>query len=243
MSRGRLVSMGAMTILLGLVGLTASASAAITFQWKVGGAVLGAGASKSFTSTTDATTITLKGSLAGREVLLLSNKIAVDKAFIFGGTPGTGEETVLFEKVVVDKPEKCTAETAGVSNPSPGIIETEPLLITIVQSRVTGEPLILFTPKTGADFVTIKFLSKTGETCPVAGGEGTLVGSYVAVPEPQLAETLNGTLGFESETDEFLLSGGGNAVEKSGLMFAGNAAIIHGLTLNVLTTDEKYGAF
>jgi hypothetical protein len=243
MSRGRLISVAVVATLCGTACAAATASAKIKFQWKVNGAVLAAGQSKTFTSSADGKNINIKGIVGGANILLLSNKISLHQGIILGGTPGKSEEIVLFEKTTVDSPEKCTVETGGITNPTSGVIETEPLVNEIVESQATGEPLILFRPKEGAILAVVKFLNRETEACPIKGAEGHLEGNFLAVPEPQLVESLNGTLGFESGTTEFLLSPGGGTIDKSGLKFGANAATISGLTLNILSTDEKYGAF
>jgi hypothetical protein len=219
--------------------LASTASAKIKFEWKVGGAGLAAGATRGFTSSTDGKTLAFASSVLGTAILLLSNKVTVDNGKIIGGIPGKNLEKVLFENVTVASPANCTAETGGITNPTPGRIETENLLSEIVEGQTSKEPLILFRPETGTTFVQIKLL---GASCGLAGQNGKVEGSVLAEPLPSLTETLNGNIDFEASNKEFLLSSGG-AADKAGLTFFGSGATLTGLLLNVLTTDEKYGAF
>jgi hypothetical protein len=244
MSRTKLVLVSAITVISAFALLASTASAKIAFQWKVGGKTLAAGESRTFTTSTDGKTLDFHSALLGAAILLLSNKVTVTGGKIIGGTPGTNEEIVKFENVTVDSPStKCTAETGGISNPVAGTIETALLSSQIVEGETSHQPLILFSPKTAAAFVTIKFLNKGTEVCPVAGATGEVTGNILAQPLPTLGETLNGDLDFEAPVQSFLLSAGGSA-ESAGLKFAGTeAATLTGLLLNVLTTDEKYGAF
>jgi hypothetical protein len=233
-------------VLLGVVGMlsvvamsVSSASAAIKFEWKVGGAALKAGETRGFTTTSDGHTFDLHASVAGASILFLSREISVEPgAEIIGGKPGTDEETVLFKGVTVDNPAKCAIESEG----SPvGTIQTQPLKTEIVESEGTHEPVILFSPKTGSDFVNLLLLNNGAETCVLNKVLGSWTGNFLVTPLPALTETLNGALDFESPNSNFVLSNG--TLEKAGVLFAGNAFTFTGLTLVVLTTDEKYGAF
>jgi hypothetical protein len=245
MFRARLMLVSVVAVVSAFALLASSASAKIAFLWKVSGKSLtSASETRAFTTSADGKTLDFHGTVAGIGVLLLSNKVSVKNGLIIGGKPGTNSEIVVFENVTVDPPlAACTAETGGIANPTPGIVETNLLKSEIVEGQTSKEPLILFSPKVvGGSFVEIKFLNKGTETCPVAGAVGAVTGNILAQPLPALAETLNGDLDFEAPSNQFLLSSGG-AVETAGLSFAGAAATLTGLLLNVLTTDEKYGAF
>jgi hypothetical protein len=245
MFKARFVLLSLVGVLSAFAMLTSTASAKILFEWKVGGKLLGkATETRSFLASSDGKNFDLHGTVAGASVLLLSNTISVGTTGIIrGGKPGTNEETVTFTNVTVDEPAKCTAETGGIPKPEPGTLTTKPLLTQIVESQKTGEPLILFRPEVGTTFVAIKFLNKGTETCLVNGAEGEVTGSVLAEELPQLTEALTQDLDFEANTKEFLLSPGGGTIEKAGLSFAGNAAILTGLALILLHTHEKFGAF
>lgn len=242
MSRARLMLVSAMSAVAAFAMFASSASARIKFEWFVEGKLLGAGELRSFTTTTDGKTFDFKASLSGAAVLLLSNKVSVSNAMIVGGVPGTNLETVIFENVVVDKPAGCVAETGGIANPTPGIIETKPLLSQIVEGQLSKEPLGLVRPEGSNIFTEIKLLDAAGQECVGAGTTAAVEGSILGESLPSLVETLQGDIDVEPSHNLFLLASGG-AVETAGLTFAGNAAFLTGLVLDILTTDEKYGAF
>jgi hypothetical protein len=233
-------------VLLGVVGAlsvvamsVSSASAAIKFEWKVGGATLDAGETRGFTTTSDGHVFDLHASVAGANILFLASEFSVEPgAEIIGGKPGTEKETVLFKGVTVDNPAKCAIESEG--SPA-GTIQTQPLLTTIVESDETHEPVILFSPQSGSNFVNLLLLNRGTEECVLKNVLASLSGNFLATPLPALTETLNGDLDFESPNSNFVLSNG--TLEKAGLLFAGNVCNLTGLTLVVLKTDEKYGAF
>ena len=242
MSKTRIGLLSLIAILSTLALTAATSSAAIKFEWKVKGETLLAGETKECTTTTDGHTFDFHGSVAGAEALLLSSEISVEPgAKIIGGKPGTNEETVVFKNVTVDKPEKCAVESEGAPT---GTVKTNALHTEIVESEETHEPLILFAPKTGTVFVPLLFLNKSStETC--LGGAAPVLaavtGTLLVQPLPSLGETLNGDLDFEAPTKNFFLSNG--TLDKAGLVFAGNAATLTGLSLVILKTDEKFGAF
>jgi hypothetical protein len=240
MFRLRLVLLSLVAVLSVGAMLASSASAAIKFEWKVGGLALAAGQSREFTTTSDGKEFLFKVSLAGIASEFLSSEVSVEPgAKIIGGKPGTNEETVVFKGVKVNKPANCGIESEG----SPlGTIKTNALHTEIVESEGTHEPVILFSPKTGTTFVQLLFLNVGTEKC---GGIGNILanlnGTFLAQPLPTLTETLNGDLDFEAPNSNFLLSNG--TLDKAGLLVAGHSATFTGLELVVLKTDEKYGAF
>jgi hypothetical protein len=244
MSRTKLWPLTITATLATMAILATIASAKISFQWKVGGKTLAAGETRTFTSTTDGKKLDFHTSLLGASILFLSNKVTVTGGKIIGGTPGTNEEIIKFENVTVDSPSsKCTLETGGISNPVAGTVETALLSSQIVEGETSHQPLILFSPKAAGAWFIMKFLNKGTEVCPLAGAEGALEGSLLTQPLPSLTETLNGDLDIEAPKQSFLLSSGGSP-ETAGLLFAGTEQFaLTGLILNILTTDEKYGAF
>src|SRR5580698_10217933 len=137
MSRAKSVLLSLVVVLVVGVVMVSSASGAISFVWKVGGAELKAGESKGYTINNDGKIFDLTWSIAGVAVLMLSNKIKVEPgAKIIGGKPGTNEETVVFENVTVDNPAGCTVES--LPEPVVGIVRTRPLLTLIVEGQSGG---------------------------------------------------------------------------------------------------------
>jgi hypothetical protein len=238
-SKTRLGLMSLVAVLSTFAVLASSASAAIKFEWKVGGLPLGAGETRGFTTTSDGHVFDFHGTAAGAGVLLLSSEVSVlSGAEIIGGKPGTNKETVVFKGVTVASPGKCAVESEGSTT---GTVQTVPLKTEIVESEGTHEPVILFSPASGSNFVNLLLLNKGTEECVLKNVLAPVLGNLLATPLPALTETLNGDLDFESPNSNFVLSNG--TLQKAGLSFAGNVATLTGLTLVILTTDEKYGAF
>jgi hypothetical protein len=234
----------------GLLGLVAAlwvfavvaqpASAAIKFEWKVGGAPLGAGETKEFTATVDGHTADFTATAAGANILMLSTEVGVEPgAKIIGGKPGTGEGTLVIKGITVDKPAKCAVESEGSTV---GTVKTVALKGEIVESDTTHEPLILFEPKAGTAFVNLLFLNKGTEECVIKGVLAAVSGNFLAEPLPALTETVKGHLvAPQPALKTFVLSNG--TLEEAGLLFAGNVATLTGLALVLLTSGEAYGAF
>jgi hypothetical protein len=185
-------------VLLGVVGVVSvvglsvsSASAAIKFEWKVGGAVLKAGETRGFTTTSDGHVFDFHGTAAGAGILFLSSEVSVESgAEIIGGKPGTEKATVLFKGVTVDSPAKCTIESEG--SPT-GTIQTFALKTEIVESEGTHEPVILFSPEGGtSNFFNLLLLNKGTEECVLKNVLASFTGNFLGTPLPALTETLNG---------------------------------------------------
>ena len=239
MFRSRLGLFSLAAMLATFAVLASSASAAIKFEWKVGGKTLGAGESREATTNSDGRAFSIRATVAGAEALLLSSELSVEPGSkIIGGKPGTGEGTLVLKGVTVDKPEKCAAESEGAPT---GTVKSNPTLSQIVESEEPHEPLVLFAPKTGTIFAPILFLNRGTETCAIKGALANLTGTLLAQPLPVLTEALDGDLDFEAPTKNFFLSNG--TLDKAGLVFAGNAATLTGLSVAILTTDENVGVF
>jgi hypothetical protein len=239
MRRARLPLVGIGAVLLIYVVCVPVTSAAIKFEWKVGGVPLGAGETRGFTTARDGV-VDLHGTVAGAGILMLSTKGRVETgAEIIGGKPGTSEEILVLENVTVDNPGKCAVESEG----SPvGTIRTNSLKAEIVESQETHEPLILVSPRGGSVFVSLLFLNRSAtEACAFAGVLGNVTGSYLVQPLPALTEVLRGAGDEEAPTKNYILSNG--TLGKAGLNFAGNAVTLTGLALEVLNTDERAGIF
>lgn len=240
MSKARLLFISAVAA-LSVIALSAStASAKISFEWFVNGTLLAAGQQQTFNTNTDGKTFDLHGTVAGIAVLLLSNKLTTSGGLLFGGRPGTSEETLIFENVTVDPPlSGCTAETGGIPNPVPGVVATAALKNEIVEGQ-NGEVLIRYVPKAaGGAFTTIKFL---GASCAANGVEGEVTGGILGLPLPQRTSVLRQNLVFPSIEQLFLLASGGGR-ESTSLSFGGNQATLTGLTLIVLNSDAAWGPF
>ncbi len=220
------------------IGADVPSTLAISFQYHVNGSALPSGSSKEYDVNTDGHVTELLMTVSGTKSELLSNKIkVVSGAKIFGGVPGTNEETVEFESVIVDKPAKCAVENEKVT--------TAPLKSEIVEGASSktgnGEVDILFTPKTGTVFATINFVNKGTEECIFKGQKPAFTGSILGLSLPQAAEATNNDLDYEANTKEYKNSAG--AFNTVGLKFEGEPATLTGLTLRLLVSKEKFGAF
>ncbi len=248
MFRTRFVLLGMVSTLSGLAALAPASSAKISFEWLVGGKLLATGVSKEFTATNDGKLSILKTTVGASATELTSSTLTVEKgANIKGGKPGTKEEVVVFTGVRVAKPLNEGEETCAVNSPGAavGTIKTNLLKSEIVENEANGEPLILFTPKAGANFVEIEYTKKAGSAkeCVIAGQKPAFTGSVLALPLPELGDVLTGDLDFEAASKEFLLNPGGGTKEKAGLSVGGKAATFTGLALETLVSDETFGIF
>jgi hypothetical protein len=238
MFRARLILLGLVVVLATVILSAAPASAAITFQWKIGGSILKTGESRTYNVNNDGKTFDLSGTIAGGASLLLTTEVSVEpSARGIGGQPGTGLAVVLFRGVTVDKPLKCAVGNGGV-------IKSVPLTTEIVESAAggkgTGEPLILFRPETGNTFDIFELTNKGAEECKLGGIPFEVGGNFLALPLP-IGEVLRQNLVFEANTKEY--RNVKNEFKIAGLLFAGNAATIAGLSLILLTSDEAFEVF
>jgi hypothetical protein len=239
-SRARLLASSLLVVLSVAAVWAAPASARASFEWFVGGKLLAAGEQRTFDLNTDNKTFYLHEFFPGESILLLSTKVTVEHGVLFGGRPGTNEETIVVENVTVDQPRGCFVES--LPNPVLGTVRTKPLKSEIVEGQ-NGEILILFTPKTaGEPFITLLFLNKATEGCSINDVPLEITGSLLGLPLPQKTEVLRQNLVFPSATAEYLLAAGGG-VEKAGLAFAGNQFTFNGLTLFLLQSDAVFGPF
>jgi hypothetical protein len=198
-----------------------------------------AGEKQSFDVNTDGHTFDFHAVIPGVTGLLwLSSKLTVDDGLIFGGRPGTNEETFLFENATVDEPAGCTIETGGVEKPVAGTIAFHPVKTEIVEGQ-NGEVLMRLVPKEGTVFTTIKFL---GAACGLAGAEAQLEGGILGLPLPQRTAVLRQNIVFPSVEQTFLLASGG-ARKTTGLVFEGEPVTFTGLTLLLLKSDLVFGPF
>jgi hypothetical protein len=161
-------------------------------------------------------------------------------AKLIGGIPGTGEETVVFKGITIDPPlPNCGVTQSGVANQ----VKTIPLKTEIVEGSAagtgTGEVDVLGTPKAGTTFATFKI---TG-SCALSGAEVPISGSILGTGSPSKTEVVNGDLTGEARTKGYKVSPGTGTEKTAGLLFAGSAATITGLSLVLLTSGEAYGVF
>lgn len=233
----RIVILGWVAVIAAMTTFVSAASAVISFQYNVNGSKLAAGSSKEFISRRDGTAV-LTGTIAGTKAELLSTKGKVASgAKIFGGVPGTSEEVLELESVVVDKPAKCAV--AGER------ITTSPVKGEIVEGASSGkgdgEVDVLITPRTGTTFTTVEFVNKGTEECILKGQKPAVTGSKLGLALPQRAETVRGAGDEEASTKEYKNSAG--AFRTVGLTFAGEPATVTGLVLVELVSGEKAGLF
>jgi len=244
MSRARLLFLSVVAA-LSIVALSAgSASAAISFEWFVGGTLLQANQTQAFTLNSDGHNFDLHGTLpAGAgQVLLLSSNISTSNGLLIGGRPGTSLESITFTGVTDDVNPNCLVES--LPNPTVGTVTTQPLTNQIVQG-LNGEVLILFTPVSSNNaFVTLLLLQKVGgTTCVGANAPANVSGNILGLPSPQRASVVNQSVVFPGTAITTYLLANGAAPLTAALTFAGNAATFTGLTLILLTSGLPYGAF
>jgi len=239
MSRVRLALLSLVAVMSMGAVLASSASAAIEFKWKVGGAELAAGETRGFTVNNDEKKFDLHGTIAGATALLLSTLVEVlPGAQIIGGVPGTNEETALFLGVTVDNPANCGVAQNGIA----GQVQTVLLKTEIVEGAVASagnnEVDILFSPKAGTTFATFEL---TGASCLAKGTIAPVSGTVLALALPQKTEVLRQNLVFEANTKEYHNHAG--EFKKAGLLFGGAAATLEGLVLVILNSDQVFGPF
>jgi hypothetical protein len=239
MSKARCVLLGLVVVLSACVVGVAPASAAIEFKWKVGGAELKAGETRGFTVNNDEKKFDLHGTIAGAGGLFLATLgVVLPGAQIVGGVPGTAESTIVLLNVTVDNPANCGIAQSGVA----GQIQTVHLKTEIVEGATAGvgtnEVETLFIPKSGTTFATFEL---TGASCLVKGTVAPVSGSVLALALPQKTEVLRQNLVFEPKSKEYHNHAG--EFKTAGLIFAGAAATLQGLTLVLLNADQVYGPF
>jgi hypothetical protein len=239
MSRVRLALLSLVAVMSMGAVLASSASAAIEFKWKVGGAELKANETRGFTINNDEKKFDLHGIIAGAPSLLLATLVEVlPGAQIVGGVPGTNEETALFLGVTVDNPANCAVAQNGIANQ----VQTVPLKTEIVEGasaeKGNNEVEILFIPKTGTTFATFEL---TGASCIAKGVTAPVSGSVLALALPQKTEVLRQNLVFEPKSKEYHNHAG--EFKTAALQFAGAAATLEGLVLVILNSDAVFGPF
>jgi hypothetical protein len=242
MPKTRPLLLGSLTALLALGLSTGTATAKISFEWFVGGSLLKEKETREFDINNDGKVFDLHTKLLGINILMLATEISVKGgATIDGGRPGTSEEAVVFKGFTADPPfQKCTVETGGVANPTPGVVETTPLKTEIVEGE-NGEVFMLFTPKEGTNVTELTFLNKGSEECSFNGAEFSVTGSILGLPLPQRTGVLRQNLIFEGAEHNFFLASG--ALATAGLKSGTELFTITGLTLVLLTNDAVFGPF
>jgi hypothetical protein len=238
MFRAKLVLLSVASVLSVVAVLAPAASAKISFEWFVAGHLLASGEQRTFSLNTDGHTFAFHGKAAGLSVLLLSNKVSTENGMLFGGKPGTGEATVIFENVKVDTPAGCTVES--LTEPVANTIKTKPLKIEIVEGE-DGEVLLLLAPVSHEFFVVLLFLNKGTSSCALANQSPGIEGNILALPLPQKTEVLRQNIVFPSEEQLFALAGGTRQLAR--FTFATEPATLTGLTLLSLESDAVFGPF
>lgn len=229
---------------LALGASASAASAAISFEWKVGGSPLASGASKEFTVKDKGSVLLhLKISFGGAPIEFTSSKLKVQKgAAISGGKPGASNEVLELEGVKVARPAGCQVKEEKIT--------MDTLKSEIVESASagvgSGKSKLLFTPKNGTAWNSpFPIESTPTETCVLGGTNVELKGSLLALTGPQKAEEKTEQLIVEETTklsNEYKVSAGG-AAKKAALEWAGNPAILTGEAEMELVSKEAFGAF
>jgi hypothetical protein len=193
MSKVRLIMLAALAALVVSGAVADASSAAAKLKWKVAGAELAAGKTKTFTSKATKNYM-LEGKALGVEVKI-GCEVQASTGNIEGGD-GVGESgdasgTMEFSKCNVLAPTKC-----ALSEPITGEVEAE----LVEDSAHTGEVLVLFHASADAAvFVKIKFTNKGTETCVIKNQETAVEGNFAAKFTPKAGEeALAGKLIFPS---------------------------------------------
>jgi hypothetical protein len=241
MSRARFVLLS-LAAVMSTVAMLASSASAISFQWNVSGKKLEAGQSREFTISAERKfTLNLR---LGSPFVLLSSELSVPKgARVIGGLPGTGEETMVFKGVTIDRFASCGVLQTGAA---PGVVQTAPLKTEVVEGTNeegsgNGSVDILITPKAAGTEIFTTF-ELAGTSCVLQGNVFPIIGLLLALTLPERGESATGALDFEVSTSKQYKASNGT-LGKALLLFAGEEASLLGLALVLLTTGEKFGAF
>jgi hypothetical protein len=217
-----------------------AASARVSFEWFVNGTLLKGGEKEAFTSNNDGNRFDFHTKLAGATLLLLSTEVTTEGGTIFGGSPGTNEEVIVFKNFTSDFPlAGCTVES--LPNPVAGTVRTSLIKTEIVEGE-NGEVLILFTPKAGGEsFFTLLLLKKGTESCTLANIPLDLSGSFLGLPLPQRTSVLRQNLVFSAKENNFFLVNG--TLDQASLKVGTEPFTFAGLTLVILNSDLPFGPF
>jgi hypothetical protein len=143
MSRVKFAALSFAVALTAVAVAASSASAAISFEWRVNGKSLGAGESRAFEAASGLTPWDLHSSIAGTSILILFDRVLYDGRHIF--RPRGSVLLFLLELPLVHRPTKCAITGEKV--------ETTPLEGEIVEGASggvgNGEVEILFNPRPG----------------------------------------------------------------------------------------------
>jgi hypothetical protein len=229
-----------------VVGVTASAASAATlYEWKVGGAAVASGAKKEFTAKGKGS-ISLKWTVGGASLELVSGKSKVASGGrLIGGKPGTSEEVLELEAVKgVKVLEGCEAEEIKAGHfGERGRITTVPLKSEIVEGASgaagNGTVELLSAPLTGTTVAQFEVVG----SCGFSGNEFTVSGSVLAETTPQKAEAKVGANVFEPKTKEYKVAPGTGATKNAGLAAGGSRATLTGELETELVSKEAFGAY
>jgi hypothetical protein len=233
-ARYRLMSLVVWVTMAALI--TSSASAAISFEWKVAGKKLGTGESRAFEFNNDGKTGELKGTAGGSSTQILFTALTIHNGRVLVFPPGL-DGTVLFLNLVIHRPTNCSV--------TGNAIKSVPLKAEIVEGasegKGDGEVDLVFASASAPTNTTLATFEFAGASCVLKGVTPSITGSLLALPLPQKTEVLRQDLDFEAATKEYRTSG--NEFKKAGVVFANSTATLSGLTLMVLTSDEVFGPF
>ena len=212
-----------------------SAASALKYEWSVNKTPLASGSSEEFTTKLPSGgKITFVTKFGGEKLELSAAQVKVKSgAIIKGGLPGTGEESLTFEKVSVVKPKECVVVGQRIA--------TEPLKATIVQAASggvgSGQTAILLKNKSGEVPFVLSFENEVGGTCALGGVRGSVSGDFLA--KLTQSEVNPQTLTFGGG-QEYIPSGG--SATTAGLKFGGIAFTIEGATEMELLTKSPFAA-
>jgi len=226
-------------------GASASAaSAAIRFEWNVNGSPLAAGKTKAISAkATPGHPLTLRSSFGGAAIELSSSQISLESgADIAGGSPGTGEATLLLAAVKVAKPGNCGVKEVGAGEQAEKI-KTTLLKPEIVEAATagagTGNAELLLAPKTPTSpWAQFEF---TGASCTLKGSIVVLKGALLVEAGPQKTEAKVEQLTFEAKFKEYRTSA--NQFHTTKLEWGGTAATLTGEAETELVSKETFGLF
>jgi hypothetical protein len=256
--RAKLTMATAMLIAVLAVGVSASAaSAAIKYEWKAGGAPLGAGESYEVTLKNKSSEdggkglFLIDGGWDGIELELTSSKVKFAPATkIEGRKPGFIEGRLVFEGVSPLWPSKCAVDH--------GKIESDLLRAEIVESAEkktqygsitgTGKPLLLFEDQDGPkyEFMSITYENLGTEECSLKGLYFHTDGELLAEPSPQLKEAAVGQLLWgtaATSRNSYYLNSAGVGAGGAELSAGSSTWGFIGEPEIELTNKYKFGAF
>jgi hypothetical protein len=227
----------ALAAVFAMSAITATASLAAEYIFKVNGAKLEAGQTREVTSKAKKEFV-LEGEVLGVKAVTKCKKEklnAAEKPVIVGGIPGKSEK----EKIEFSE---CSATVGGVACKSVTVenVPTNNEIVTIVKPAAkAGKLATKFTPSAGTKFTEIKFKECGGFGSPTA----EVTGTTAALDSPEKVEQETGALIWSKPEEITEVEKSSKAKETVGLKFAGKAATLEGEAEVTLVSKEKWGVF